>query len=571
MKVTKKAALGLAALLAASVVVAGCGNDNNNDQQSQTSPTNTTITDELKGKYDPPITMHAALAADTQWKYPEGDNYSNNFWTRTYESKLGIKIKYDWIAKGGQQTGSDPYNSDYNTKFNISIADIPDLFMVNAAQLKQLADADQLADLTEVFDKYADDTVKKYLNGDGGLSLKSASFNGKLLAIPTISSTIYNAPVVWVRTDWMKKLNQPEPKTMQDVLAIADAFTNKDPDGDGKKNTFGLAVSKNVWDLFAGLDGFFEGYHAYPKIWVKDASGSVGYGSVQPEMKTALAKLQELFKAGMIDPEFGVKDASKLKEEIINNKFGLLYGVNWAPYEIAAQVQKDPTIDWKPFPLVSIDDKAATPAVDFPTTQYYAVKKSFKNPEAAIKMLNLYYQARYHLDKYLEAELNPKDANGNPSYYDTWKASAIQAEKPDSITVEDLNRVADAIKKKDKSIVQGYDYDGYYDIYNTFINDKDMKQWAPVRQGADPDNSAFKILVEEYYNNKTILTTEFGGQTQTMTEKWNTLYKTEIETFTKIIMGASSIDEFDTFVASWKKLGGDQITKEINAFKASQK
>lgn len=37
----------------------------------------------------------------------------------------------------------------------------------------------------------------------------------------------------------------------------------------------------------------------------------------------------------------------------------------------------------------------------------------------------------------------------------------------------------------------------------------------------------------------------------------------EEEVFTKIIMG-DSIDLFDKFVEDWKKLGGDQITKEIN-------
>jgi len=51
--------------------------------------------------------------------------------------------------------------------------------------------------------------------------------------------------------------------------------------------------------------------------------------------------------------------------------------------------------------------------------------------------------------------------------------------------------------------------------------------------------------------------------TKTMTIKNATLQKLEIQTYTKIIMG-ESLDSFDKFVEDWKKLGGDQITVEVN-------
>jgi multiple sugar transport system substrate-binding protein len=45
-----------------------------------------------------------------------------------------------------------------------------------------------------------------------------------------------------VRSDWRKKLNQPEPKSWDDVAAMATAFTTKDPDGNGKADTYGFVV-----------------------------------------------------------------------------------------------------------------------------------------------------------------------------------------------------------------------------------------------------------------------------------------------------------------------------------------
>ncbi len=43
-----------------------------------------------------------------------------------------------------------------------------------------------------------------------------------------------------------------------------------------------------------------------------------------------------------------------------------------------------------------------------------------------------------------------------------------------------------------------------------------------------------------------------------------------METFTKIIMGEKSPDEFDVFVANWHKLGGDDIMKEVNEWAAGR-
>jgi putative aldouronate transport system substrate-binding protein len=49
-----------------------------------------------------------------------------------------------------------------------------------------------------------------------------------------------------------------------------------------------------------------------------------------------------------------------------------------------------------------------------------------------------------------------------------------------------------------------------------------------------------------------------------MVERLSTLDQMENEVFTKIIMGAADISEFDKFVEDWKRLGGDDITREIN-------
>jgi len=62
----------------------------------------------------------------------------------------------------------------------------------------------------------------------------------------------------------------------------------------------------------------------------------------------------------------------------------------------------------------------------------------------------------------------------------------------------------------------------------------------------------------------------YGAPTQTMIDKGATLAKMQNETFLKIIMGKAPIEEFDAFVDQWKRLGGDQITKEVNEWYESK-
>ncbi|RAV23148.1 hypothetical protein [Paenibacillus contaminans] len=82
--------------------------------------------------------------------------------------------------------------------------------------------------------------------------------------------------------------------------------------------------------------------------------------------------------------------------------------------------------------------------------------------------------------------------------------------------------------------------------------------------------SAWPYVIDKL-NNGLIQSQEFfGTPTKTMSEKGAILEKMMMETFTKIIMGESKVDEFDTFVANWHKLGGDQITKEVNEWAGKQ-
>ncbi|SFI76555.1 putative aldouronate transport system substrate-binding protein [Paenibacillus sp. UNC496MF] len=579
------AATAMASLLIVATACSSGNNETNNASDSNGTTTNTTNTtnatdttnttdatnagnggnaaaeaDPYLGKYDPPITLTSVRIINDTFKFMEGQTIDNNMWTKALEDKLGIKIKYDWVVSGDQPGGQG------EQKMNVSIAsgDLPEVIPVNAKQLQQLQDAGELEDLTAVYDKYASPFLKEILNQDGPAALSSATFGGKLMAIPNTGSSMDGAAMIWIRTDWLQKLGLEPPKTMADVLKISDAFTNQDPDGDGKKNTYGIAMNKDLYGGFADITGLLNGFHAYPKQWIKDASGNLVYGSVQPEMKQALGALQELYKKGQIDKEFGVKDGGKEAELTTSGKIGMEFGQMWNPlFPLVDNKKNDPNAQWQSFPLVSNDDQPVTPQVGFSTGQYFAVKKGAEHPEAVVKAMNLFVETGWGETTTPENYAAYFTSEG----FEKFKMMPFQA-WPSRKNLDIYLHITAAIDSKDTSKLNAEEQDNYGKIA-AFLDgsSKDPLGWAYERIFAK--EGSFKVI-DGYVSGNLLQMTEFyGAPTPAMVEKDSNLQKREIETFTKIIMG-DSLDNFDKFVTEWKKLGGDQIAQEVNDWAKSK-
>jgi len=216
------------------------------------------------GKYAEPVTITTVknLGAGTL-DFQEGDSIDDNVWTRLYKEALNVDVQFLWTTNEQQ----------YAQKVNIAITanEIPDLMSVSAAQLKMMYENGQIMDVTDVVDDNISDLVRENLYSDGGLAVDSATFDGRLYAIPAIASGLSSAYVLWVRTDWLENLGLALPETVDDMMAIAEAFTTQDPDGDGVDDTYGLAVYKDLFEGgFSCLEGFFNAYGAYPNIWLNN-------------------------------------------------------------------------------------------------------------------------------------------------------------------------------------------------------------------------------------------------------------------------------------------------------------
>ncbi len=511
------------------------------------------------GKYSPAIEVTAARYNNSNFKFipgdPEKDSLEKNVWITAYEEQLGIQVKYLWI----------PPVDQYEQKWNVSIAsnDIPDVAAVNAKIFNMLASNGMLEDVADVFDKYASQDYKEYNKMDDGLTKQFCTFDGKLMALPMTGSQPDNTPLLFLRMDWLKKVGLPEPGNMEELLQIAEAFVKEDPDGNSKNDTYGLVLNKDVVTGFCDLGGFFNGYHAYWNIWLDDGAGNLVYSTIQPEMKTALQKLQDMYKAGLLDKEFAVKDPWKAGEAVAAGKVGIAYGVNWAPLvSFTDNIQADPKAEWKAFPVLSIDGNPAKPQASFTPTEYFVVKKGFKNPEAAVKILNLNIKLStdYELaGKYLSDDKVSEIGN--------YKLGHFLSRPWDNLTTH--LSVADIFTSGDESGL-------------TTANAKTKRTYEAIKAAVQGDRKQFAnnlvfgiggtfSIINQYKNSNQIqvdLLKTFP--TPTMAEKGANLDMKIKEAFLKIIMGAP-IDEFDKVVSEWRSMGGDDVIKEANAwYKASK-
>jgi len=498
-------------------------------------------------KFDPPITVTTVRSTDAAVKFKEGESYDNNAWMQSYKDNLGVNVKYNWIVNSDQ----------YEQKLNVSIAsgDLPDFFRVNATQLQQLIDNDAIEDLTPYYEKYGSDLLKDFI--ERGADAKKAAMSGdKLMALPPQEDHIGSLDLLWVRTDWLQKLNLPEPKTMDDVMKIAEAFAKNDPDGNGKADTFGLAGSKELWSGYPSFKGFVNGYGAYQGMWVKDDAGQLVYSSIQPEMREALGKLQEMYKAGLIDREFGVKDGGKAAELQASGRVGMSYGQQWNPlWPLVDSVKNDPNADWKPFAIPSADGQPASPQSSVQFNEFTVVKKGAKHPEAVIMIANQSVENLFGEN----ADAQKYHSQDGIEFF---KYSVVMGTTgtPAVSNIERAEAVMEALKSGDTSKLDG-ENKGYYDKIEAFEGG-DRSAWGYIRvfgEGGSQD------LFRQYRDGQLNYTKNefFGAPTKTMTAKKSTLDKLELETFTNIILG-NSLDNFDKFVADWKKLGGDDMTKEVN-------
>lgn len=497
--------------------------------------------EDINAAYEETVTLKVGLEIKSDPVYADGDDVTNNPWIRSYKERFNIEVVPAFATA----------TEDYATKVNLAMAEgnLPDAFAVDAAQLQQLIEADMLYDLTEVFEKYASDTVKGYVEHDLE-SFESGKADGKLYGIAKLHwGTIPQFNYVWIRKDWKENLGIENPQTMEDVVNIAKTFMSEY----GSK---GIAVDQTLTNLKI----LAPAWGAYPEIWVEDENGEIIYGATAPEMKAALTEWASWYQEGILDPDFVTSDTAKINEDTINGKIGIVPFYQWWGYSPGPDVVKNLGSEaiFEAYTIPSAIGEEVLHPVKCGNENYLVVSKECENPEAVMKLINFY--GYMMSDSIGNEEQEVIDAHVKNNLYQA--AATLRILDP-STELNNYITVVEAWEKQDPSMLTNVDQQvKYTGIENFVVNGNADDTGAFLQQGAE--KSAYSVGLQLLENNQIINNKMWALMPETLQNSGSMLDDILTEGFTKIIMGEESVEYFDTVIENWKTAGGEQATAEMN-------
>lgn len=563
----------LALLLCVFMLLTACSSKSNNPTNSNESD-NTGTTDigntpDPFGKYDEPVTFTIGMQVDPNEEWPAGDSPTDNQYLRYVKDQLNVIINVVWSASA----------TDFEQKVNLAISSntLPDGLVVNDSQFNQTIKSEQLADLSEAYDKYASDAMKKMIDSSNGLAIDNVTFSGKMYGLTGVSDG--DMELTWIRKDWLDDLGLAAPKSLDDLKNIAKAFIEQDPGNNGTGKKIGLTGPQNGGAMYAtfltsgtnnyGFDTIFSAYNAYPGWWIADENDNPVYGSITQETRNALEELADWYKQGLIDPEMGIRqDAS---EPIINGTSGIFSGGWWMGYAALPDViANNPDANFQAYTCpVSKDTGVYSPHASSASYTYAVASKNCEHPEIVVKLNNLLIRDESTFD-------TSKGGIGN---FPMRIAFGMVDE-----SIVTVNALRDVLAgKKTVSNFSDTDFSTYKLLKNDLekitiikkdpVDSMDISTWdVAADQSAWARSYSLMVgwgaLIDNEYNPVFSLT---YSQTKTMEQRWTNLKKMEDEVFMKIVMNQTPIETFDQFVTDWKSQGGDTITAEVAEYVSSKK
>ena len=519
--------------------LAGCGKSAAQENVKVEGPSSDA--DKMK-KYDPEITLTFAKA-EVVTNYPEGQNAQNNAMYQMWEDVMGIKVENSILCASNAMT----------EKFQLAVAsdEIPDFGIVDATTLASLIKNDMVTDMTDIYKEWATDNLKEVAGQQDNALFAPTVKGGRYMAIPVANTVGDSYPILWMRKDWLDALGLEEPKTMEQVFDIAEKFALSDPDGNGKDDTYGLYLDKDL----NGLDFIMAAYEVYSKdeYWVKQEDGSFIAGCTAPDAKKPLGALAKLYEEGAIDHEFAVKEQSKEEELIASGQIGIYIGYFYSPLGVMKDSVANTGADWVAVPMPAAEGYSDyKPGVNLNVYGYIYAKKGIGNPEAIVVMLN-------HL---CDGYAAPWLADGTSEFYERYNELASDPE----ISQAGANnlmpfQMAGNInwgEKFTEAIAAGEEHvDG---------KDADFQNVISTDLPAELSWAWKKVYLEGYLvmNLDNVRYSDYtGAPTETMSKTQSLLKTQKLTDYISIIMGDQPVDYFDTFAETFNNIGGAKIGEEI--------
>ena len=236
------------------------------------------------------------------------------------KKELGINLKLTPL----------PAKSADQTKLILDAASsgkLPDLFSTTGEALSKMIQSEDVAPVESMFDMMPNRTAKMY----DEYSRNVYNTKGHSYALAQQSSVAQNEGLL-IRKDWLDKLSLKVPVTIDEFFDVMRDFTFRDPDGNGKDDTFGFGAFLEVRKEEDGLGRKFQpffGAFGVPGTFCleKDRAGLSIY---KPEYYDALEFIRKIIEAKVIDPNWDAYGKDDFRNAWKSGRFGIMREQNAA-------------------------------------------------------------------------------------------------------------------------------------------------------------------------------------------------------------------------------------------------
>lgn len=290
-------------------------------------------------------------------------------------------------------------NTNYNDKKTMMLAggeQVDLIYELDPAKVKQDAEQGLIMEVPyELIEKYAP-TVYRIISEEAPEAWLYSRVDDKNYGIPNLN---YNnarpRSGVW-RTDWLKNLGIDKiPETIDEMHEALYKFANEDPDGNGKKDTYGMSGDITNWHTM--FTDVFGAYGVLPFDWMGEGE-NVTYGGFEDGTFEALETLSQWYSEGIIDPDFITDNIfSTGRDKFKNGIVGFMNqnGGYWDPNDsgslpiVMSQINPDATIE-NALPVKGPDGDSGTFCWGAPSHIVAFGAQLENEPEKLVRILTIF-------------------------------------------------------------------------------------------------------------------------------------------------------------------------------------
>ncbi len=150
--------------------------------------------------------------------------------------------------------------------------------------------------------------------------LEQGAVDGKIYGLYTERPSSRQGLII--RKDWLDRLGLQPPGTLDELYEVLRRFTWDDPDGNGRKDTVGLA-DRN--DLVYGAFKTLSSYFGTPNNWERRESTFVPEFETQAYIDT-MDFMRKLFREELINTDFAITSKEQQRDLLIRGVAGVYVG-----------------------------------------------------------------------------------------------------------------------------------------------------------------------------------------------------------------------------------------------------